>query len=171
VRTQLVAAWDTLLITLRRVSQLVLFFMMITICYDTFMRYVFAAPTSWSLEINSFLVVYLAVMGAAEAQRQDQHIRITFFVDKMSPSLKEAIHLLMALLGGVFCGILAWRGGILALQAWEYGERVSSAFGTPMVYPYAMIPIGFGSLAIQFVAEGLCAGRKLLRPAEGECHV
>ncbi|WP_211907415.1 TRAP transporter small permease subunit [Pikeienuella piscinae] len=53
--------------------------------------------------------------------------------------------------GVCFCGVMAWRGFILAHQAREYGERVSSGFGTPLVFPYAMLPIGFGALAIQFL--------------------
>jgi TRAP-type C4-dicarboxylate transport system permease small subunit len=39
----------------------------------------------------------------------------------------------------------------MAWQAAEYGERVSSGFGTPLVLPYALIPIGFIALSIQFL--------------------
>ena len=75
--------WDGLLAVLYGSTMVVLFFMMVSIFYDAVMRYAFSAPTSWSLEVNSFLLVFLAVVGAAEAQKQDAHIRITFFVDKM----------------------------------------------------------------------------------------
>lgn len=150
-------SWDGLLVVLRWTSMAVLVFMMASICYDAIMRYAFAAPTSWSLEINSFLLVYLAVLGAAEAQRHDAHIRITFFKDKLPTRAKAAIDLFTGLLGMVFCIILVWRGGIMALQALEYGERVSSSLGTPMVYPYALLPIGFAALGLQFLIDVLCA--------------
>ncbi|MGE4533608.1 MULTISPECIES: TRAP transporter small permease subunit [Halomonas] len=156
--------WDGLLAILRWTSMAVLVFMMASICYDAIMRYAFAAPTSWSLEINSFLLVYLAVLGAAEAQRHDAHIRITFFKDQLPPRVRGAIDLLTALAGMVFCAILAWRGGIMALQALEYGERVSSSLGTPMVYPYALLPIGFAALGLQFLIDAACA---LLRLRHG----
>lgn len=71
-------------------------------CYDAIMRYFFAAPTSWSLEINSLLLVYLAVVG------------------------------------------------------------------TPMVYPYALLPIGFGALALQFLIETCQAAYRLAHPAAGK---
>lgn len=157
--------WDGLLAVLRWTSMAVLVFMMASICYDAIMRYVFTAPTSWSLEINSFLLVYLAVIGAAEAQRHDAHIRITYFKDKLPWRLRGAIDLATGLLGVAFCTILVWRGGIMALQALEYGERVSSSLGTPMVYPYALLPIGFAALGLQFLIDAGCA---LLRLHHGQ---
>lgn len=141
------------------VGRLVLAFMTVSITYDAIMRYLFAAPTSWSLEVNSFLLVYLATMTAAEAQRRDDHIRITFFVDAMGPGWRRASRAVVGLVGAGFCGVMAWRGFILAHQAWEYGERVSSGFGTPLVFPYSLLPIGFGALAIQFLLDAIAAAR------------
>ncbi|WP_206050352.1 TRAP transporter small permease [Oceaniglobus ichthyenteri] len=131
-------------------GQLVLAFMVVTICYDALMRYAFTAPTSWSLEINTFLIIYLAVMTAADVQRTDSHIRITFFADMMPGAAQRAVRALIGIVGAVFCGIMAWRGYLMAASAFEYGERVSSSFGTPVGIPYALVPVGFGLLALQF---------------------
>lgn len=157
--------------TLQVFGQVVLAFMVATICYDAIMRYAFAAPTSWSLEVNTFLIVYLAVMTAADVQRADAHIRITFFSDKLGPRMQRAGRLLLGLVGAGFCAVMAWRGGLIAWQAFEYGERVSSGFGTPLVLPYAMLPIGFGTLGIQFLIDAARAltGREPPR-REGSEH-
>lgn len=160
--------WDGLLAVLRWTSMGVLAFMTLTICYDATMRYVFSMPTSWSLEINSFLLVYLAVVGAAEAQRHDAHIRITFFQKKLPLWFQALIGIASGALGVLFCVILVWRGGLMALQAFEYGERVSSAFGTPMVLPYALMPIGFAALGLQFLIDTLRGGYRLFHPIEEE---
>jgi TRAP-type C4-dicarboxylate transport system permease small subunit len=161
-------SWDGLLAVLRWTSMAVLAFMVVSICYDAIMRYAFAAPTSWSLEINSFLLVYLAVIGAAEAQRHDAHIRITFFKDKLPTRIRAFIDLTTGLMGAVFCIILVWRGGIMAAQALEYGERVSSYLGTPMIYPYALLPIGFAALGSQFLIDAACAFKRLRRHSDEE---
>lgn len=135
----------------RLMGQAVLAFMVLTICYDAAMRYVFAAPTSWSHEVNTFLIVYLALLTAADAQRTDSHIRITFFTDRMHAAGQRVLAVIIALVGVVFCAIMAWRGGLTTYQAWEYGERVSSSFGTPLFLPYALLPLGFGLLGVQFL--------------------
>lgn len=143
---------------LNLVGQAVLAFMVITICYDSLMRYYFKAPTSWSLEINTFLIIYIAVMAAADVQREDAHIRITFFTGKAGPGTQRVIRTVIGLIGAVFCGIMAWYGGLQMLQAAEFGDRVSSTLGTPMFIPYAMLPIGFGALALQFLLEAFGFG-------------
>lgn len=131
----------------------VLAFMVVTICYDAIMRYAFIRPTSWSLEINTFLIAYVAVMTAADVQRTDSHIRITFFADMLGPAGQRINRAVISLFGIGFSAIMAWRGYLIAFQAWEYGERVSSSFGTPMVFPYAMLPLGFGLLTLRFVFD------------------
>ncbi|WP_152205703.1 TRAP transporter small permease [Marinobacter changyiensis] len=161
-------SWDGLLAVLRWTMIVVLIFMMLTICYDVVMRYVFVQPTSWSLEINSFLLVYLAVIGAGEAQRHDSHIRITFFTQRLPRRGQDLVRIVTGALGLLFCSIMVWRGSLMAHDAWSYGERVSSAFGTLMVYPYALIPIGFGALGLQFLIDILCAGYDLFRPTNRE---
>lgn len=133
-------------------GQAILAFMVLTICYDAAMRYIFAAPTSWSHEVNTFLIVYVALLTAADVQRTDDHIRITFFTDRFSGAVQSIAATVIAVIGVVFCGVMAWRGAITASQAFEYGERVSSSLGTPLFIPYALLPIGFGLLAIQFAA-------------------
>jgi TRAP-type C4-dicarboxylate transport system permease small subunit len=105
--------------------------------------------------VNSFLLVFLAVIGAAEAQKQDAHIRITFFIDKMPRKVQLVIGLLGFLLGVVFCAVMTWRGILLASDAYEYSERVSSSLGTPMVFPYGLLPVGFGALALQFLINAV----------------
>lgn len=164
-------SWGGLLAVLRWTSVAVLFFMMVSVCYDATMRYLFSAPTSWSLEINSFLLVYMAVVGAAEAQHHDAHIRITYFVDKMPASARAWTAMAGALLGAGFCAIMVWRGGEMALDAFKYNERVSSAFGTPMVIPYGMLPLGFGALTLQFLIDAFCSARTALSGESGtEVH-
>lgn len=146
------------------VGQAVLAFMVLSICYDTLMRYYFKAPTSWSLEINTFLIIYVAVMAAADVQREDGHIRITFFTDKMGAPAQRVIGIVIGVVGALFCGIMAWYGGIQALQAAEFNDRMSSTLGTYLVIPYAMLPIGFGALALQFLLAIFGFGQGPSRP-------
>ena len=136
-------------------GQVVLAFMALAIFYDAMMRHFFAMPTSWSLEVNQFLLVYLGLATAGEVQRQQSHIRIEFFVSRLPGGVRCVFECVIALMGIAFCVVMTWRGGIIAAQAFEYGERVSSAFGTPLVFPYAIIPLGFSLLGVQFLIEAI----------------
>lgn len=158
------STWQGALTVLRGISTAVLLFMMLSICYDALMRYFFSAPTSWSLEVNSFLIVYMAVMGAAEAQREQAHIRIDLFPESCTDRGKAIVGILISVFGIVFCAIMTWRGFIMSSQALEFGERVSSSFGTPMFIPFALMPIGFGALGIQYLFNLVDDFNKLIKP-------
>lgn len=142
---------------LQRSGQVVLAFMAVTIFYDAMMRYLFTAPTTWSLEINSFLLVYLAIIPAADTLRRGEQISISLLPDKLPLRGRAALFVVISIVGVIFSSILVWRGYMLAHDAWLHEERVSSVFGTPMVFPYSILPIGFGVLAAQFVIDGLRA--------------
>ena len=89
-------------------GQLVLAFMVVTICYDAIMRYVFTAPTSWSLEVNTFPVVYLAVMTAAGVQRTEDYICLTFFANKMGAAWQRIVRAVICAVGTQF--LPSWPG-------------------------------------------------------------
>lgn len=157
---------------LQILGQIVLIFMVVTITYDALMRYVFAAPTSWSLEINSFLIIYLAVMTAADTERRGEHIAIALLGDRLGGRWPGALAVVVGVVGMAFCGIMTWRGSLMAYDAWIYGERVSSSFGTPIVLPYAMLPIGFGTLGLQFLINTIRAlGGRQGGGRKGGAHV
>lgn len=134
-------------------GQLALAVMVVTICYDVVMRYIFKAPTSWSLEVNTFLVLFIALIPAADTLRTDSHLRITFFLDRMGPRAQQVLISLGCVLGCAFAAVMTWKGLDMALQALRYNERMSTSLGTPFVIPYGFIPIGFGLLGLQYAVK------------------
>jgi TRAP-type C4-dicarboxylate transport system permease small subunit len=148
----LATAIDRLARSLGFAGQLVLLFMVVTICYDVIMRYVFVAPTSWSLEVNTFLIVFLAVIPAADALRADAQLCISFLADRLPLAARRGLHGLSCLLGIGFCAVMVWRSGLMTLQALQYDERMSTTLGTPMAVPYVLLPVGFGVLGLAFLA-------------------
>jgi TRAP-type C4-dicarboxylate transport system permease small subunit len=138
---------------LRLLGVLALMFMVASIFYDTISRYFFHAPTRWSLEVNSFLVAFLALIPAASVLRERRHLGISFLYDAFPAKGQRLVGTVVPALGILFCGVLAWRGFLIAADALHYGERVSSSLGTPMVIPYSFIPVGFTVLALAFLAN------------------
>ena len=153
---------------LRLSCQVVLVFMTLSVFYEAVMRYLFTAPTTWSFEVNGFLMVYLALLSATDTQRVNEHISIGFMQDKLPPTGRQIVQRLIALAGLVFCAVMVWRGGLMTAQAWQYNERVSSSLSTPMALPYALLPIGFGLLGLQFLLELLAGPAARQSDPQGE---
>jgi TRAP-type C4-dicarboxylate transport system permease small subunit len=128
------------------------------------------APVRRSHEVNTFLLVFIALAPAASVLRSGQQLHIGFFRMHFGRTQRLTANAVTALLGIVFCAVMTWRGGIMAWHAFQYGERMSTTLGTPMVLPFALIPMGFGLLTLQFGLDLVAAlrGEERAEDAVGE---
>ena len=61
-----------------------------------------AAPTNWALEVNTFLLVFLCVIPAADVLRLGVQIRITFLTERLSARTRDRLEILRAMAGFLF---------------------------------------------------------------------
>src|SRR6059036_1527902 len=59
-------------------------------------RYVFNKPLTWSDELASVLFLWLAMLGAVIALRRGEHMRLTTFVNLLSPGRRAWVDTLGA---------------------------------------------------------------------------
>lgn len=124
--------------------------MVVSIFYDVMMRYVFAAPTHWALEVNTFLLLFLCTIPTADVLSSGVHIRVTFITERLSKRTIQRLGILRGALGILFCAAMIWKGSVMTLQAWQHNDRMSTSLGTPMFIPYLFLPVGFFLLALQY---------------------
>ncbi len=139
-------------------------FMVVSITYDVAMRYIFSRPTSWALEVNTFLLALLAVVPACEVLQARSHIRVGFFQERLPVFFKGPIAMLRGAAGAFFCGVMTWKGALMTWQAYQHNDRMSTSLGTPMVIPYLFLPLGFGLMTLYFLFS--IAGSKAGSSAE-----
>src|ERR1700712_1778374 len=65
-------------------------------------RYVFNQPLTWSDELASILFLWLAMLGAVIALRRGEHMRLSTFVGRMSPTVRPWVESLALMLVIVF---------------------------------------------------------------------
>ncbi|MBI5577539.1 MAG: TRAP transporter small permease [Deltaproteobacteria bacterium] len=144
-------------------------FMVVSLFYDVMMRYLFAAPTHWALEVNTFLLLFLCTVPTADVLSSDVHIRVTFLTERMPPRIVERLPILRAVAGILFCAAMAWKGSIMSWQAWQHNDRMSTSLGTPMFIPYLLLPLGFILLGLQYailLRSGLTPQPKEAQPGQ-----
>jgi TRAP-type C4-dicarboxylate transport system permease small subunit len=139
-------------------------FMVVSISYDVFMRYVLVAPTIWALEVNTFLLMFLCLLPAADVLQAGTQIQITFFTERLSPRARAHLAHSGDFVALLFCAIMTWKGMAMAWAAYQHNDRISTSLGTPLAIPYLFIPLGFGLLGLTYAAR-LAAG--IARPAPG----
>ncbi len=116
----------------------VLFVIMIIIVWtQIFYRYVLGDGIIWAEEVSKYMMVWIAMLGAAIVYQEGGHISIRFFIDKFGNARWIAIfHIALAALLYVF----------LIIYGFDYaafGRRfISSASGIRRFWPYLAIPVG-----------------------------
>ncbi len=138
-------------------GEIALAFMVASISYDVLLRYLLLAPTTWALEVNTFLLMFVCVLPAADALSAGTQIRITFLTDRFSSGARQICARIGDGVGLLFCAVMTWKGLAMAWAAYEHNDRMSTSLGTPLVIPYLFLPLGFGLLGLTYAAR-LAAG-------------
>ena len=134
-------------------SQMVLFAAVVIIFYDVVMRYVFNSPTAWVLEISEYMLVFLAIGGAADVQRKKMHIKMDFFYNKFALNVRRYLDLIFYMVTACFVFLIFIVSSQMTLIAYHYGSRSNSLLGTAMFIPYAIIPFGMVLFFIQSIVD------------------
>jgi TRAP-type C4-dicarboxylate transport system permease small subunit len=134
-------------------GEIAIVFMVLSISYDVFMRYVMLAPTIWALEVNTFLLMFLCLVPAADALNAGSQIQITFLTDRLSPRARRRLGHIGHLVAILFSAVMVWKGSAMTWAAFQHNDRMSTSLGTPLAIPYLFIPLGFGLLALTYAAR------------------
>jgi TRAP-type C4-dicarboxylate transport system permease small subunit len=135
---------------LSTLAAIAMFAVMMIVIADVTMRYVFAAPLSWSYDIISlYLMVAVFFLALGDTLQHHGHIAI----DLLQPHMPVRLRHIGETIGYALTTVL------VAMIAWEGWERLATAFANHEVTPtviqwptwpaYAFVVVGSVSLALR----------------------
>lgn len=126
---------------------------MVVIIYEVLMRYLFVKSQLWVPETSVFFFGTLFVLGGGYNLIHGGHVKLDVLYIRLSPRTKAILDLVTSILFFIFCGVLIWKGWLMAWDSLLVREKTPSAFAPPL-YPFKMvIPIGAALLMLQGVAK------------------
>ncbi len=122
------------------------------VTYDVFARFL-GHPTDWATEIAGYMVIGVAVLGAAETLRHNEHFAMHLVVDLLTPRTRRRVGLVVwalvtALVAGLCLGLLG-----LVDNSLQYGLRSSTIVGAPLAVPQLVLLLGFVALLLALVVR------------------
>ncbi len=118
---------------------------------QVWVRYLFNAPTIWQVEIAVYLLIAATFLGAPYGLKQNGHINIDILVVWLPERVRSRLDIITSFLALLFCVFLAWRGCVMWWEAFEGGWKSSTLLSVPLVYPYALLPLGMILTSLQYV--------------------
>ncbi len=109
------------------------------------LRYVFNTAIIGGNEAMEYLFIYTTAIGAAAALGRREHIKITYFVDKLPGGVRRVVDVTDLILIVFINGVMIWYG-IPWIES--VGSFESPVLRIPNMIVQASIPIGCGLVII-----------------------
>ncbi|MEX0323251.1 MAG: TRAP transporter small permease [Puniceicoccaceae bacterium] len=122
------------------------------VLWGVFTRYMLGSQARWSEELARLVMVWLGLLGAALAFREEKHLGLDIVVRQWVPEVQNVARLFVHATVGLF-GLLIMTigGGQLVLQRLAAGQLLP-ALGISKAWFYLSIPVS-GILIVLFSLE------------------
>ncbi len=102
---------------------------------------IFVKPTVWTEELAIFLLIWVALLGAAVALNRGAHLGIDYFVSKLDKKTRIYTEIFVFLCIACFAFFVMILGGIDLVQTTLHLEQKTTTIGIEMGYVYLAVPI------------------------------
>ena len=121
------------------------------------LREVFDTGIIWADELVRLIVLWLAMMGAVAACREDRHIRIDAITHIFPDRVIDVIRVVVDLFAAVVCAVIAWHAYRYLQLEIEFEDTV--LVDTPAWIAHVVVPVAFAVLSYRFVVS---AAKKIM---------
>lgn len=152
-------------------SGLLIVISMLIVCYGIVLR-ASGRSTVWQIELATYLLIFVTFVGGAYGLKHGKHVGVDLLVNKLPGKARLSVNLVSSLLCLVLVIVVGWKALETWLTAFESGWRSGTAWNIPLIYPYAILPIGMALIGLQYVAIVFREARSLVSGKdESEEHV
>ncbi len=130
---------------------LLLSLMILLASAQIFLRNVLDSGISWADPTLRLLVLWLALLGAMAATRDNNHITIDLLSRFLRPGIKRTVERITDLFAGGVCGFVAWHAGRFVAMEWQDGTVLFSSI--PAWLGELVLPVAFAVMTLRFLVS------------------
>lgn len=121
--------------------------------YEIFSRYIFNSPTTWTLQVCVYILIWFGFISLAQVQRTGRHIRVDLLLHQMQARTRMLWDMIGMLFSIVFVVIFTWFAWDFFHEAWSSGEVSPDMLASPMWIPKVGLVIGPALFLLQIVRD------------------
>lgn len=125
--------------------------LVLDVLWQVFSRFVLNDPSSWTDELATLLIIWVAMIGASVAFIRNNHLGVDYFVGKLKPRPRLISEIVVQAFIFVFAVIVLVLGGIKLVTLTLLTEQVSPALLIKMGHVYMALPISGVMIALAAV--------------------
>lgn len=93
---------------------------------DVLSTFLLGRPVPLARELSEVLLAVAIFSAMATALREDRNVSVDLFISRAGPRVRKLARGMALIVGGVVFAILAWRGGIMAHDAYADNELATA---------------------------------------------
>lgn len=122
-------------------------------CQMIYVRFVLNGSTVWQTEAVVYLVIGATLVGLAYVQRLRGHVNVDLIPLALPPRVRFGMCIVTLSLSILIVGVMLFYGYEYWHFAWDRGWRSDTVWGVKLWIPYLALPVGFGLLLLQLLAD------------------
>ena len=122
-------------------------------CQMIWVRFVLNGSTVWQTEAVIYLVIGATLIGLPYVQRLRGHVNVDLIPLALPMRARRALATLTLGLSIAIVAVMLWYGYEYWHFAWSRGWTSDTVWGPPLWIPYLALPVGFGLLLLQLIAD------------------
>ena len=128
----------------------------VVVCEEIVQRSVLGGQATWQNEFVTYAIVAATFLGSPYVLLTRGHVNVDVVPLYLGQRGRFALALVSALLALVFCAVIGWTSLDWWQDLWRSGETKSSIWSPRIWIPALSVPVGFGLLVLQYVADLWC---------------
>ncbi|TCP44333.1 TRAP transporter small permease [Rhodovulum marinum] len=122
-------------------------------CQMIFVRFVLNGSTVWQTEAVVYLMIAATLIGLPYVQRLRGHVNVDLVPLWLGRRARMGLAVVTLSVSILIVAVMFWYGFEFWHFAWDRGWRSDTVWGPKLWIPYLALPLGFGLLLLQLVAD------------------
>ncbi len=156
-----ISAW------MARLAAWMFFAIGLMVTWEVVTRKVFNDPTIWVDEVARFFQVWAVYLAAAHILKRRDMIVVEIIPVEGHPLRRKILDSITLAVIGIFSLVATWYGLQIVMESVQMGRHTSTMLAAPKWMTESAIPVGFGLLLAQVLAEFVKLWRGDDIPAQG----
>ncbi|MBP8303269.1 MAG: TRAP transporter small permease [Phycisphaerae bacterium] len=140
--------------------------LVLDVLWQVFTRFVIKDPSNWTEELATFLLIWVALLGAAVALGRGAHLGIDYFVGKLPEPARVKTELFVFACVFLFSLLVMVVGGLDLVVTTFHLRQISPAMHLDMGYVYLAVPISGCFLVLYSLIGFVERLHRILHPGE-----
>jgi TRAP-type C4-dicarboxylate transport system permease small subunit len=142
--------YSTAIHGLAAIAALLLGAMALLVTADVVLRNIGAGGLPWVNEVSEYSLPVATLLVAPWLLRRNEHVRLDVLLSALPTHVARMLERAADVLGIATCAVFVWYSVRLIADSMRLGSMVVKTLSVPEWWQYALVPVCFGLLAVEF---------------------